>query len=144
MQDFPHHYSAQATGRPLGTIATDSGELTTLGITAPKEFDGPGDEWSPEDLLVASVAACLILTFRAVSNASKLEWTELICEAKGTLDRVDKVTKFTQIHINAALKINPNTDKEKALRLLEKAEKNCLVSNSLTAQIHLDASISFA
>lgn len=86
MQEFPHHYSAQVTGQPSGTIATDSGELSTLGITAPKEFDGPGDEWSPEDLLVASAAACLILTFRAVSNASELEWTELTCEAEGTLD----------------------------------------------------------
>jgi len=144
MQNFPHHYLAKATGQPVGTITTESGELTTLLIAAPKEFDGPGDKWSPEELLIASVADCLILTFRAIANASKLEWSDLSCEARGTLERVDKITKFTEIFINASLKISSQLDEEKALRLLEKAEMNCLITNSLTARTHLETSISFS
>ena len=144
MQNFPHNYIAKAIGEPLGTITTDSGQLEKLHIAVPKEFDGPGDKWSPEELLIASVADCLILTFRAIANASKLEWTNLTCEANGTLDRVDKINKFTEIHIKASLKINSQSDKERASRLLEMAEKNCLITNSLTAQTHLEASIGFA
>ena len=144
MQNLPHNYIAKAMGEPLGAVTTDSGELEKLHIAAPKEFDGPGDKWSPEELLIASVADCLILTFRAIANASKLEWTNLTCEANGTLDRVDKINKFTEIHIKASLQINSQSDKEKALRLLEMAEKNCLITNSLTAQTHLEASIGFA
>ncbi len=144
MQKFPHHYVAQAIGQPSGTITTDSGDLEKLHIAAPKEFDGPGDKWSPEELLIASVADCLILTFRAIASASKLEWTTLTCEAKGTLDRIDKITSFTEIYLQASLQIITQSDEEKALRMLEKAEQNCLISNSLTANIHLDANISFA
>ena len=142
MQKFPHHYTAQATGQSTGTVITGSGSLPALQIAAPKEFDGPGDQWSPEELLIASIADCLVLTFRAIAGASKLDWLQLSCEAKGILDRVDKVTRFTEIFIKATLELPPASDEEKALRLLEKSEKNCLITNSLTSQIHFEAHIS--
>ena len=144
MQKFPHHYHAQAHGQPTGTLATKAGDLSTLNIAAPKEFDGPGDKWSPEDLLVASVASCLILTFRAVANASKLEWSDIKCEAKGTLELQDRKTQFTEIFINASLTINSSEDEEKAVQLLEKAENNCLITNSLTSKTHLQTNVTVA
>jgi len=144
MQKFPHHYHASAQGLPTGTVATQSEGLTTLDIAAPKQFDGPGDKWSPEELLVACVANCFILTFRAVANASKLEWSDLYCEAKGTLEMVGRKTQFTEVFITASLKISSQEDEEKALQLLEKAESNCLITNSLTAQTHLETSIPVA
>ena len=131
MKNLPHLYIAQAVGQPSGAITTESGQLERLEIAAPREFDGPGDRWSPEELLVASVANCLILTFRAIATASKLGWRDLECEAKGTLDRVDKVTKFTEIHIKVSLEIDQKSDEDKALSLLKKAEQNCLITNSL-------------
>jgi peroxiredoxin-like protein len=144
MQKFPHYYITQAIGQPTGTITTNSSHLEKLQIAAPKEFDGPGDKWSPEELLIASVADCLILTFRAIASASKLEWIDLTCEAKGTLDRVEKTTRFTEIHVKASLKIPSQSDKEKASHLLEKAEQNCLITNSLTAQTYLEVNINYA
>ena len=144
MQKFPHHYHAQAHGQPTGTLTTQAGDLSTLDIAAPKEFDGPGDKWSPEDLLVASVASCLILTFRAVANASKLEWSDLTCEAKGTLELHDRKTQFTEIFIKASLIIKSQEDEEKAVQLLEKAENNCLITNSLTSKTHLQTSVTVA
>ena len=144
MQKFPHHYHAQALGRPTGSLDTQSGELTKLDIAAPKEFDGPGDKWSPEDLLVASVASCLILTFRAIATASKLEWSELSCEVEGILEMVDRKTQFTEIHINASLKITSQEDMEKAVQILEKAENNCLITNSLTSEKHLKTNVTVA
>ena len=144
MQKYPHLYQAKAQGQPAGTVATYSNELTKLEIAAPKEFDGPGDKWSPEELLVACVADCLILTFRVVANASKLEWTELSCEATGTLEMVEQKAQFTEILINASLTIKSQEDEDKAKQLLEKAESICLITNSLTAKTSLEANISTA
>ena len=141
MQKFPHYYHAKAMGQPTGILETHSGELTKLEIAAPREFNGPGDKWSPEELLVASAANCLILTFRAVANASNLEWSELSCEARGTLDMVERKTQFTALHIDISLEINSSDDTEKALKLLEKAENSCLITNSLTAETHLKANV---
>ena len=141
MQTFPHHYTVRAEGQPSGSVTTLAEHLPTLEIAAPSQFDGPGDKWSPEDLLVACAADCLILTFRAVANASKLNWEALSCEVTGTLERVDRVVQFTELKIAAELRIDPQENADKASRLLEKAEQNCLVTNSLTAKTQLEITV---
>ena len=103
----------------------------------PTQFGGPGDLWSPEDLLVAAVADGFILTFRAIARASKLEWIDLECATEGKLERVDRVTRFTSFNIQAKLTVDADTDLEKARQLMEKAEANCLITNSFTASVHL-------
>ena len=120
--------------------------LTAAGLPAiasapPREFDGPGDRWSPEDLLCASVADCFILSFRAVARASKLSWLHLNCRVEGTLERVDGITKFTQFVTYAELKVPPGTDVERSKLLLDKAEHGCLIANSLTATRSLEAQV---
>ena len=141
MQQLPHHYTAHAEGQPTGTLTTHVEGLETLQVAAPKQFDGPGDQWSPEDLLVASAADCLILTFRAVASASRLDWLNLACEATGTLESVERITRFTELHLEATLEIGAGESKEKAERVLVKAEQACLVTNSLNTKTHLHVNI---
>jgi organic hydroperoxide reductase OsmC/OhrA len=118
--------------------------LTTLRSASPAEFDGPGDRWSPETLLVGAVADCFILTFRAIANASKLSWLSLDCDATGTLDRVDRVTQFTHFDLTAHLVVPAGVNAEAARHALEKAERNCLISSSLKAAVALDARVEIA
>ena len=118
MQDLPHHYTVSANGADTGTITLSASNVPDISSAAPAEFGGPGDQWSPESLLVAAVADCFILTFRAIARASKLEWTLLECSAEGTLDRVERVTRFTAVHIAATLTVPEGTDPEKAEKLL--------------------------
>jgi organic hydroperoxide reductase OsmC/OhrA len=137
MQAFPHHYTVRAAGFPAGDVELSADHVTALRSAPPAEFDGPGDRWSPETLVTGAVADCFILTFRAVARASKLPWTSLQCEAIGTLDRVDRVTQFTAFTVRAHLLVPAGTDREPALHALEKAERNCLIANSLKAKVHL-------
>jgi uncharacterized OsmC-like protein len=118
-----------------------SAGLPNLESAAPSEFGGPGDQWSPETLLVASIADCFVLSFRAIARASRFEWESLACEVDGTLDRIDRITQFTQFDVAAKLIIQPGGDETKAMRLLEKAEQACLITNSLKASSHLKASV---
>lgn len=141
MQAFPHHYRVGASAQPESNVQIKSADLPELVSAAPAEFDGPGDQWSPEELLVAAVADCFILTFKAVAAASRLPWTDLQCEAEGTLDRVDRVTQFTAFTVRARLTLPAGEDAEKATRLLEKAESACLVTNSLRAETHLETDV---
>jgi organic hydroperoxide reductase OsmC/OhrA len=109
----------------------------SLPSAPPLEFDGPGDRWSPETLLVAAVGDCFVLTFRGMARGSKLPFVSLSCEVAGTLDRVDGVTRFTSFDIGAHLVLPAEGDPEKARRLLEKAERGCLIANSLNGEIRL-------
>lgn len=144
MQELPHHYKVAASGGPDGATTLSAEGLDAIPSASPAEFGGPGDRWSPETLLVAAVAGCFILSFCAIARASKLSWTSLECEVNGTLERVEGALKFTRFAIRATLGVPPDTNEERAHRLLEKAEKSCLVTNSLSGETRLDATVQTA
>ena len=141
MQDLPHHYQVTAVANVAGTVNLSSPGAPDLVSAPPAEFGGPGDQWSPESLLVAAVADCFILSFRAIARASRFEWDSLSCDVEGTLDRVDRVTQFTGFDVTATLHIPAGSDEAKAERLLEKAEQACLITNSLKAESHLEIKV---
>lgn len=141
MHPYPHLYQAAAVGGQAGLIDVSSARVASFTSAAPLEFDGPGDQWSPEALLVAAVADCLILTFRAVARAAKFEWSQLECRTEGRLERVEGVSKFTEYTTHATLRVPAGTDTARAEQLLEKAEKGCLIANSLTGVRRLEARI---
>ena len=105
------------------------------------EFDGPGDRWSPETLLCAAVVDCFVLSFRSVARASRLEWHSLEASVEGKLDRVEGKSRFTEIVVQATLRVPAGTDEERAKKLMEKAEQVCLISNSLLAERHLEPTV---
>lgn len=141
MQSLPHQYPVVARASSDSSIALSTPNCQVIQSAAPAEFGGPGDLWSPETLLVGAVADCFILVFRAIARASDLNWTDLQCSANGTLDKVERVTQFTEIHLAAKLTVPEGTDIDKARTLLEKAERSCLVSNSLSSEIHLECQV---
>ena len=135
MQNLPHHYRVAANAAPEGDVSLSSEKLETLPSAPPQEFGGPGDRWSPETLLVAAI----VLTFRAIAKVSRLSWLSLRCDVEGTLERGEGQTKFTQFKANATLDVPPDTNEQRAQRILGKAETSCLITNSLSATTHLNA-----
>jgi organic hydroperoxide reductase OsmC/OhrA len=138
MKKFPHEYTVTTVGSSQGDLEVRGDGLPVLYSAPPAEFGGPGDRWSPETLLVAAVADCFVLTFRAVARALELPWTSLRCNVRGTLDRRDGVPQFTAFHVHAHLGLVAGVSEELAQRALEKAERGCLVSSSLKAPVHLE------
>lgn len=143
MHSFPHHYKVIAAGKDDGSISISASGLPDISTAPPAEFDGPGDQWSPETLLTAAVADCFVLSFRAIAAASKFEWAAIDCETQGTLDRIDRVTRFTELVNTVCLKLPEGSSETRARSLLEKAENACLISNSLSAETRLVVQIEF-
>lgn len=109
--------------------------LPALRTAPPGDYDGPGDAWSPEHLLLASVQACFLFTLRAMARVSKLEFMRLELDASGTVDRKDGVTRFTEIVLLPKLTVAAGTNHDRMLQILEKSEKTCLVSASLATPL---------
>ena len=107
----------------------------------PLEFDGPGDRWSPETLLVAAIADCFVLTFRAIARASRMNWLALDCDVTGTLEREQGNSRFTTYLVHARLTVPVGVDVAQARAALEKAEHGCLISNSLNGIVKLDSEV---
>jgi organic hydroperoxide reductase OsmC/OhrA len=131
MKPYPHIYTVSAEASATGSVSVASPGLPRLDTAPPPEFDGPEGHWSPETLFVAAIADCFILTFRGVSRAAHFDWVGLEAHVDGTLERVSGVTQFVRYTTRAALTVQPDADHSKARELLERAEKVCLVANSL-------------
>lgn len=141
MQPFPHRYTVQAVANVEGEVTLESERLESFRTAPPAEFGGPGDRWSPETLLVAAVADCFALTFRAIAAASRLSWLDLRCQAAGTVDRVERTPQFTELSLRVLLHVPAGTDEELANRVLTKAKQACLVTNSLKAEARVESEI---
>lgn len=141
MKPLPHHYEVRLTGGPAGYGTLSVQGAPDLRSAPPHDFDGPGDAWSPEHLLLASVETCFLFTLRSVAQASKVEFTALELSSEGTVDRKDGAIRFTEIVLRPRLTIPPGTDANRALRVMEKSETACLVSASLSTPIRLEPEI---
>ncbi|MBK8785049.1 MAG: OsmC family protein [Chitinophagaceae bacterium] len=109
---------------------------TKIEVATPPEFPkGMPGIWSPEHLLVAAVNSCLMTTFLAIAENFKFDFIDFESKADGTLEKVDGKFMMNEVILSPVLTIAPDADKEKALRILEKSEAACLISNSVKAKI---------
>jgi organic hydroperoxide reductase OsmC/OhrA len=138
---YPHTYLASASAESTGLVAVTSPQSPSLETAAPPQFDGPGGVWSPETLLCASLADCFVLTFRAVARAAKFEWLHLDCRVEGVLERLAQRSEFTRYTTIATLTVPAGVDTARAHQLLERAERGCLIANSVRGERVLKAEI---
>ncbi|MBQ0713165.1 MAG: OsmC family protein [Porticoccus sp.] len=134
MKSFPHTYTATAAADPIGNVTSSLGNGCRVEIAPPVEFDGAGDVWSPEELLMSSVASCLVLSFKSIARSYDLSWLHIECFADGQLEKVERKVKFTRVHTRVKLTITSLEDSGEAKRILEKAEDTCFITNSLSAE----------
>lgn len=127
------------TGRRSGDLKVEG--APPVAFSAPPEFSGDPGLWTPEHLLVAATASCLMTTFLAIAERSHLKVFSYRCRAFGRLEKVPgEGYRFTEISLAPEISIAAE-DVEKALQVLEKAEKNCFISNSLRATVKLEPHI---
>lgn len=141
MTPFPHRYTTRTVCSP-GTYAIASGDgLPDLRTAPPEEFGGPGDAWSPEHLLVASVETCFAFTFRALARVSKIDIMQLEIEATGIVARQDGVARFSGIVLRPTIVVAAGTDRDGVLRLVTRSERACLVSASLAFPVVVEPQV---
>jgi peroxiredoxin-like protein len=119
--------------------------LPQLHVDAPPEFKGHDGVWTPEHLFVASVNSCFMTTFLAIAENSKLDFVSFKADAEGKLEKLNgQGFVMTEITLHPQLLISHARDTERAGRILEKAERACLISNSIKTETKLEPEINFA
>lgn len=107
-------------------------------VATPPDFPkGMEGIWSPEHLFVASINACLMATFLAITDNSKLEFISFQSNAIGKVEKVDGKYTVTEITIKPVLVIPSTESEEKMKRIFEMSEKACAISNSIKSKIIL-------
>ena len=80
MQPLPHFYNVKVNSTPDSNLTAASQGIPDQEVAGPAEFGGPGDQWSPETLILSATASCFVLSFKAIANASKFAWKDIHCE----------------------------------------------------------------
>ena len=132
-----HFYNVDISWKSGRTGEMSSPELQqTVEIATPPQFPkGVEGVWSPEHLFTAAVSSCLMTTFLAIAENSKLEFTDFQCGSKGKLEQIEGKFLMTEVILEPTVVILNEEDREKAERVLQKSEANCLISNSVHSKI---------
>ena len=138
MDPLPHRYRSDLTWEIDHRGWLSSPPRPGILGGPPPQFGGTAEDWSPEHLLVAAANLCLMLTFLSIAEKSRLPVAQYRSQAEGVLDKVDGVTRFASIGIRVELGVDAE-ERERAEALLRKAEKHCLVANSLKCPVHVEA-----
>jgi len=136
---FKYKTNIKLNDRGEGIV--ESEDRTSIKLSAPVEFGGMPGLWTPEDLLVASVNACLMTTFLFYTKKRGFKFESYESSAEGIIELVDMQYKFTEIKIMPKVIVKSKEDIEEAEKLLKISKKSCLVSNSLRAKVILESEI---
>lgn len=122
-------------------VLSAEGIAPSIQFSSPPEFKGEAGFWTPEHFLVAAVASCYVVTFYAMADISKMEFRGIELTVEGKLGKPEGKLRFTGIVLRPKLELLRHEDRERAIRLLEKAEQGCLIARSLACSVTMEPSI---
>lgn len=141
-----HFYNVNISWKQDRKGEMSSPELSqSVEIATPPQFPkGLEDIWSPEHLFTAAVSSCLMTTFLAIAENSKLEFVNFECSSKGKLEQIEGKFLMTEVILEPVVTIKNESEREKAEKVLQKSEANCLISNSVKSKITMISEIKLA
>lgn len=137
-----HTYNVSVTwlNNRLGVAEAD-GVRDTLKFSAPPEFGGEPGLWSPELFLVSAASSCFLSTLLVLAERSRLPLVGYRAEAEGQLERGPQGYRFTHLVVRPVVTLEKESDIPLAYRLLEKAERACIVANALAIPVRVEARV---
>ncbi|CAN5289734.1 OsmC family protein [soil metagenome] len=123
--EYSREYNIKSAGKP-----------EIIGTAAP-EYKGSINHYNPEDLLVASLSGCHMLSYLAYAANSKIEVLSYEDNAEGVLHKEGNAIKFKHVTLKPKVVISANSDKERALALHEKAHHVCFIANSVNFSVEV-------
>ena len=136
---FPHRYEVRLVADGEESVLAAAARPEIRG-GAPPEFDGSDRWWSPEDLLLSSLALCFTTTFQAFARRAKLTVLGFAAHAGGVLDKTATGLAFTSFRLRVHVRVDA-ADRERTRDLLERAKRGCLVANALKTPVDLEVAI---
>lgn len=120
-----------------------SNELNNeIEVATPPQFpNGMEGIWSPEHLFTAAVNSCLMTTFLAIAENSRLNYQQFESNASGKLEMIDGKYVMSEVTLKPVVTIENEEDRARAERVLQKSEQNCLISNSITSKIIFEPTV---
>ncbi len=112
-----------------------------LRVSSPPQFKGESGVWTPEDMFVASVEACLLTTFVAFAQRGAVPVISYTSQAEGLLEFVDGDYRITRVVVKPTILIDHPDAASAAAEAVHAAHEKCLIGNSITTEIVVEPHI---
>ena len=120
--------SLQAEGKP------------PLRVASPPEFRGVAGVWTPEDLFVAAIDVCLMLTFIGIAEKRGLQLAKYESKAEGLLEWDQHSYRFTRVIVSPTITLFDEQSIVAAREIIERAHDTCLVAKSVACEVVVEPS----
>lgn len=140
MAEHHFHLKAEWPGGRNSEGYIEAGNLKTK-ISIPSEMDGPGIGTNPDEMLLGAAATCYLITLAAMIERSELPLAEMSLESEGIVDVTKGVFTYKKIiHKPSVALKNSASDKEHTMlkKLVEKAEKSCMISRAIQGNVEIE------
>jgi organic hydroperoxide reductase OsmC/OhrA len=130
--EYTYRVSAWWTSGRTGLAKCESSP-NTIHFSEAEELGGLQGRWTPEQLLLCSLAGCFTTTFHDVARGAKFEYTDLEVEIEGSVKRSrTSGCNLTEILIRPRLTVQVEDQREPGLALLRRTKALCMISRAVT------------
>ncbi len=138
---FPHRYELDCVWTGGDRCDLSAGTRPVIKGGAPPEFDGSDPSlWTPEHLILAALAQCLMATYHALNKRDPIETRSYSSKAESVLEKTREGLVFTSFKIAVTVKV-PAARAEDARKLIELSKKYCITSNALKTAPTVEAAV---
>ncbi len=120
---------------------TAQGKPQIQGSSDPS-FRGDPSRYNPEELLVATLSACHMLSYLHLCAVNRLTVLDYRDAALGLMDEnSDGSAQFTRVTLRPMVKISPGDDQAKAIALHADAHHLCFIARSVNFPVDVHPTI---
>jgi len=124
---YSRDYVVEADGKPA------------LRGSADPHFLGDGSAYNPEDLLVAALSACHLLSYLALCARAGIAVASYEDDAHGEMTLIDGVMRFREVVLRPRVALADASRIQEAEALHAKAHAECFIANSVNFPVHHEA-----
>jgi len=104
-------------------------------VSSPAAFGGEAGRWTPEDLLVAAVESCVLLTTLYFVQKNKIGLASWTSRCAGDLAKTAEGLRFQRMELNISARVSAAEDVEKLQKAVALAEKYCPLSAAVKCPV---------
>ncbi|HWT99048.1 MAG TPA: OsmC family protein [Terriglobales bacterium] len=154
--DKDHHYQAQAiwTGAAEGGTINyraysrshtfQAGDKPALDLSADPAFRGDSAKYNPEELLLAALSSCHMLSYLSVAARKGVVVTAYEDRATGTMRQEGTGGHFTEVTLHPIVTVIAGSDLAFAEHLHEEAARDCFIAASMNFPVRHEVEIRVA
>ncbi len=110
-------------------------EHATVEIGSPPAFKGDPDVWCPEDLLIAGLNSCLMLTFLTMAHRQNLRVIAYESNARGIVERSGGKYRVTKVRVRPVVSFADSVDPAVVEQVVQQTAASCIITNSVSATV---------